>query len=194
MLAEEMIKHGYNVGLGKEGGERCRQKYHNLMKQYLQIMKNSQRTGAEGSKPLPKYFSLLEKLFGSKHNIHPTYVIDSFTGVGDSRDMNTSAYVTATKTGSRLGSSTSTISTPSTSTTVTPEPEQCNRSRKLKPKSNSEKIIETLKELQQQQIQENQKHFEAIRQQFIQQNEYKKELLNIFRSIAKKRKRSSDSD
>lgn len=78
-LAEELQQLGFAVGNGKDGAERCRKKYYNLQKMYLQQIKSSQTTGTR-KQTLQKYYDLLEKLFGKQNNMRPTFVVDSLSG------------------------------------------------------------------------------------------------------------------
>ncbi|XP_031329470.1 uncharacterized protein LOC116160417 [Photinus pyralis] len=186
MLAEAMNQEGFHVGNGKEAAERCRQKYHNLMKSYLQLTKNS-KTGTEGGKPLPPYFDLMHKLYGTKHSVNPTYTVDSLTG--EQENENNSEENIEIQEETKSGPS-----TPSTSGTSTPTA----RPSKLKPKSNSDRILSSIEALHKQQQESNQRNFESIENLLKEQNQYKKEFLSLFKKIVegkKKRKReSSESD
>ncbi|CAG9760046.1 unnamed protein product [Ceutorhynchus assimilis] len=61
---------GYNVGDRREGAERCRLKFANLQKQYLQHIRHMNTTG-EKKKNEPSFFSQMHGILGQKDKVNP---------------------------------------------------------------------------------------------------------------------------
>lgn len=75
-IVEELENSGYSCGTGKERGERCRQKFSNLQKQYLQHKQHMRKTGEKKKEP-PPFFDEMHGILGSKHKVNPTNFQDS---------------------------------------------------------------------------------------------------------------------
>lgn len=77
-IAVEMKIMGFDVGDGKEGGERCRQKFANLQRSYVNFKKHMKTTGEEKCNP-PPFFDEMDKILGHKDKISPSYLEDSLS-------------------------------------------------------------------------------------------------------------------
>ncbi|KAB0790404.1 hypothetical protein PPYR_15236 [Photinus pyralis] len=75
-IAKELNDNGYTVGEGKEGAEKCRQKFANLQRQYISHRDHMKRTG-ENTKDPPAFFDEMHGILGAKHKVDPEYVLDS---------------------------------------------------------------------------------------------------------------------
>ncbi|KAK4882266.1 hypothetical protein RN001_005585 [Aquatica leii] len=99
-------------------------------------------------KPLPPYFDLMHKVYGAKHCVNPTYTVDSFTG-----EQENEASIAVMENEQETPPS---PSTSSTSALIGRRPS------KIKPKINSDKIIETIERLHKQQEENNSHRFELV--------------------------------
>lgn len=60
-IAKELIK---NFNLGDNGAEKCRQKFSNLQRCYLNYVKHQKTTGSEKSDDIPPFFDELHSILG----------------------------------------------------------------------------------------------------------------------------------
>lgn len=75
-IALEMRNNGYEMPGGREGAERCRQKFANLQRSYMNYIKQMKTTGSERRDP-PPYFEEMNEILGGKHKVDPPHLEDS---------------------------------------------------------------------------------------------------------------------
>ncbi|VEN60031.1 unnamed protein product [Callosobruchus maculatus] len=71
-IADSIQESNYNIG--SNAAEKCRQKFANLMKAYLNFLKNQKITGPE-AEDMPSFYNDIYKVFGAKHKIYPQHNI-----------------------------------------------------------------------------------------------------------------------
>lgn len=79
VIANTMNREGFFVGAGKEGAERCRQKFSNLEKKYVAFINAVKTTGNE-KKEAPPFYNKLHGILGKKHKYFPSTTFDSLIG------------------------------------------------------------------------------------------------------------------
>lgn len=76
-IAERLSSEGFNFNVSKtQAGEKCRQKFANLQKTYMNYISHCKQTGNERKEP-PQYYSKLHSIFGDKHKVFPVAIHDS---------------------------------------------------------------------------------------------------------------------
>lgn len=75
-IAAEMVNAGFNVGIGREASEKCRQKFANLQRAYINFINHVNKTGQEFQKE-PPFYEQLHEILGDKDKVHPKYLKDS---------------------------------------------------------------------------------------------------------------------
>lgn len=166
LIAQEMNIGGYYVGEKKEAIEKCRMKFANLQRNYLNYWKHVSTTGGEKRDP-PPFFEEMHDILGTKDKIFPKLLQDSEMDMAEENNTNE----TLTENDSRVG--------PSTSQGCSPALNRFKRSQ-LTPKSNTDKIIEILKQQYQETSQERKEHFKSIETLIDTQNKQRDRLLNQF--------------
>lgn len=61
---------------GRNGAEKCRQKFANLQRSYLNYRKHIKTTGTE-KRDFPPYFEEMDAILGNKDKVSPPYLEDS---------------------------------------------------------------------------------------------------------------------
>lgn len=79
-IADEMYEKGVFVGHGKEGAIKCRQKFTNLTRMYLQYNKHNHITGTE-TIPEPPYYNEIHAILGYKDKVRSTVTCYASVGI-----------------------------------------------------------------------------------------------------------------
>lgn len=66
-IAADMAEAGFNVGEGKEAGEKCRQKFANLQRTYISYLRKVDTTGT-GFVERPQYNVQMDRILGDKQS------------------------------------------------------------------------------------------------------------------------------
>ncbi|CAH1131031.1 unnamed protein product [Ceutorhynchus assimilis] len=77
-IADELRESGFDIGQGKEGAEKCRQKFCNLQKVYIAFRDNMKQTGSSFQEK-PAFFEEMHKILGEKDKVKPPFLVDSLT-------------------------------------------------------------------------------------------------------------------
>jgi hypothetical protein len=75
-IAREMKEKRFPIEGDKEGAEKCRQKFSNLQRTYMNHITHMKRTGEETKRP-PPYFNEIHDILGNKDKTNPPYLEDS---------------------------------------------------------------------------------------------------------------------
>lgn len=75
-IAEELKNEGFDLGNIKDSAEKCRQKFANLQKGYINFINHCKKTGNEKRNP-PQFYEKLNSILGEKHKIFPLMTHDS---------------------------------------------------------------------------------------------------------------------
>lgn len=218
-IAEALCEMGFDVGSGKEGAEKCRQKFANLQKKYTNYVDNINKTGSAFSQK-PMFYDEMHSILGDKDRTAPKHLIDSFQiqvsdeltdlyGAGPSTSLDTSSSHSAQPSPTISRQSTPIPTTaPESSTTDTTKKTDTFKATKTsaKVKTPKNEIIETIIKLNKEQMEFQKKTAEAIQDSFNKfidsQAEYKGKLLTVLERLckgeekkqSKKRKRSPDTN
>lgn len=181
-IATEMQNAGYYIGEGKEAAERCRQKFANLQKQYMNHVKHMTTTGEQRKDP-PPFFEEMHNLLGSKDKVNPKNLQDSLMeqiNIHDENKENTAVKENESPTyeiKNRFSS--------------------CKQS--VRPKHTNSEIIELLKTHHHENREERNAHLKSLEKLLMEQNRQRERLLNQFQTLIdyqkhRKRKHKSSSD
>jgi hypothetical protein len=179
-IAQELAEAGFNCGIGKEGGERCRQKFANLQKQYLNHLKHVQRTGEEKRDP-PPFFSEMHGILGSKDKVAPTNLQD--TEEASENDSSTDTATTST----------------TTSASANAIKNRFSSVKRMKRESGSVLVLNQMKKQHTENQDERRTEFSILQKILEKQIDQRQEMLNLFKvmvetKIGKKGKLPSPSD
>lgn len=199
LIVQKMNEAGYNVGQGKEAGEKCRMKFANMQKQYLLYIKHIKTTGVEHRDP-PLYFEEMHKILGGQDKVYPKNLQDSLVEPGNSENcLQPSPNSSFNDNGSCSQPDQSTLnenSSQSSENSLTKE-EIKNRfstMKSLKPKTTSEKLITIMTD----QHVERQNNFVMLEKLIETQNNQRETLLKHIEALIKlerkRKRRESDSD
>ncbi|KAF5294106.1 hypothetical protein FQR65_LT10931 [Abscondita terminalis] len=197
-IASELRIHGFDIPEGREGAEKCRQKFANLQRTYLNYIKHIKTTGEEKKDP-PPYFNEVDAILRNKDKVHPPYVEDSLdTSSNDVIDEST-----ASCSNSCLTVSTESNSCYSTANTVSDKQKEIkNRFRSsdtsIRPTSNFTKVVELFKEQHAELRQDRERHMKVLEDAIRVQNDQRDQFLAFLKRTEKRKRRrdrsSSSSD
>ncbi|KAL1489776.1 hypothetical protein ABEB36_013710 [Hypothenemus hampei] len=159
--------------VGKE--EKCRQKFANLQRSYMNFVQNMKKTGS-GKRDHPPFFNELQEILGDKDKVNPPYLEDSLSEPTiESESSSSSCEIPINSRQKEIRNR--------FSSTIT----------SLRPTPNSNKILELLKN-QHEEIQKDKRQYMNLLQTAINtQNEQRERFLNLFERNLKKRRHSSSS-
>ncbi|KAL1493853.1 hypothetical protein ABEB36_009539 [Hypothenemus hampei] len=174
-IALELNNKGYDIPKGREGGEKCRQKFANLQRSYMNFVQNMKKTGS-GKRDPPPFFNELQEILGDKDKVNPPYLEDSLSEPTiESESSSSSCEIPINSRQKEIRNR--------FSSTIT----------SLRPTPNSNKILELLKN-QHEEIQKDKRQYMNLLQTAINtQNEQRERFLNLFERNLKKRRHSSSS-
>ncbi|KAL1488112.1 hypothetical protein ABEB36_015070 [Hypothenemus hampei] len=173
-ICKKMNAAGYVVGESKVGIEKCRQKFANLQRSYINYVEHMKKTD-ESKRDPPLFRGLLHSILKNKDKIDPPYVEDSET-----------ENVTCTPGSSTAASDSDTekIKTRFSST-----------KRTARPSSNTEKILKEMRSQFAEEKEVRDKEFKVLTESLRQQYEQREKFLDLFkRSLNKKRMKADGSD
>lgn len=75
-IAKILNIEGFYVGLGLDGGEKCRKKFANLQAAYIRYKDKKHQTG-QGHVHKPPYFEEIDEILGLKDKVTPPIIIDT---------------------------------------------------------------------------------------------------------------------
>ncbi|KAL1505147.1 hypothetical protein ABEB36_004770 [Hypothenemus hampei] len=177
-IACELNSNGFNVPTGREGAEKCRQKFANLQRSYVSFIENMKRTGS-GKRDPPPFFNEINEILGYKDKVHPPYLEDSLDE-------------------SVMTSSSSSGEPPTTSTKNTIRNRFSTTNTSVRPTTNFSKVIELLKNQHEEIRQDKEKHMKILECAMNTQNEQRERFLELLeKNLGKKKRRrgsTSSSD
>ncbi|KAL1513329.1 hypothetical protein ABEB36_002751 [Hypothenemus hampei] len=167
-IACELNSNGFNVPTGREGAEKCRQKFANLQRSYVSFIENMKRTGS-GKRDPPPFFNEINEILGYKDKLHPPYLEDSLDE-------------------SVMTSSSSSGEPPTTSTKNTIRNRFSTTNTSVRPTTNFSKVIELLKNQHEEIRQDKEKHMKILECAMNTQNEQRERFLELLeKNLGKKR-------
>ncbi|KAL1488703.1 hypothetical protein ABEB36_014502 [Hypothenemus hampei] len=176
-IALELNNKGYDIPKGREGGEKCRQKFANLQRR---------------KRDPPPFFNELQEILGDKDKVNPPYLEDSLSEPTiESESSSSSCEIPINSRQKEIRNRLVIILFKFVchrfnfrfSSTIT----------SLRPTPNSNKILELLKN-QHEEIQKDKRQYMNLLQTAINtQNEQRERFLNLFERNLKKRRHSSSS-
>ncbi|CAH1105142.1 unnamed protein product [Psylliodes chrysocephalus] len=212
-IAEEMKKAGYNLGESiKQNTEKCRQKFANLQKSYINFLDSVKKTGAEYQSK-PAYFDDIHKILGEKDKVSPKFLIDSMTSSNEKlipTDVDLAEAGPSTR-NVDISSDSETQSRQALEDPTMPKNRFTAAKKTVREQNTKGNIVEVIKEMNEKQINELKNITSIIKDNMEKQNallqtqsEQRQELINILKTIVqsdsktskihhKKRRRSSTS-
>lgn len=198
-IADALNQMGFLVGNGREGAEKCRQKFANLQNAYMK-MKDKRRKTGEGSVRYCPYFEELDDILGDSHKADPVLVIDSIPG--PSRSNCTTPSRSSIDGNAPLRSSNNN-STPSSSDSVNPSlatPQKENRfssgsvKRSVRPEK-KHTTIEAILKMNEENQKNRKEEFMCLLNFMKEQNQQRHEqILALCGNKKRKRRNCSESD
>lgn len=186
LIAKTMNENGFFVGEKKEAVEKCRMKFANLQKSYLNYIRHINSTGTDKKDP-PPYYEEMHSILSSKDKTNPINLQDTLDPMVDCEESHEN----------------NNLATPSCSNSRSTEKETAeNRFKKsrITPKSNTEKIMEMITKQHTENIQERREQFKSLENLIATQNTQRDRLLSQFEKLieleqlkVQKKKRRSDS-
>lgn len=173
-IGEYLIENGYMISGNKSDvAEKCRQKFANLQRTYMQFVDNMKKTGTENI-PKPPFFEEMDEILGKKDKVSPQYLIDSSAASSSSEPQN-----------------------------ISNKQEEKTYENKNTVKPIKNQMVEVVKNFQESQRKQIDSFISVIKENMLKQNEImdkqlkqRGELIEIFKHLCKnkKRKRSTTSD
>lgn len=75
-IALEMNEAGFSIPTGKDGAEKCRQKFANLQRTYMNFVRKVDTTG-EYRVERPPYYEEMDNILGDKHKVTVPHLWDT---------------------------------------------------------------------------------------------------------------------
>ncbi|KAL1488840.1 hypothetical protein ABEB36_009304 [Hypothenemus hampei] len=174
-IAIELNDNGYAVTKGREGAEKCRQKFANLQRGYIKFIENMKKTGSEKRNP-PPFFEELNEILGCKDKVKPPYLEDSFDECPPSTSSSSSCQLSPTSNRKKITN-------------------RFSANTSVRPSTNFQKIINILKDQHEDIQKDRQRYMNVLEDSIKTQNEQRERFLQLLEKSCgnKKRRRNSTS-
>ncbi|CAG9763726.1 unnamed protein product [Ceutorhynchus assimilis] len=174
IIAKKLMEENYN--LGKDPVEKCRQKWANLQKKYLEHMKHLKTTGVERIET-PPFFDILHGILGSKDKTNPRMLIDSEDIISESTSE-------ATEVPSMPKTALAEVQAKADNRQDKINEIKKRFSSTIVPKTATAKICQIIKEESEKDRKQDKEQFKKLEEILVTQNDQRREFLDILKKIA----------
>ncbi|XP_044745660.1 uncharacterized protein LOC123307426 [Coccinella septempunctata] len=194
LIAKKMNENGFYVGEGRDAVEKCRMKFANLQKQYLNHMNHLKKTGAE-HKSEPLYFSEMHSILGGKDKVCPQNLQSTEENMRQTNSEDISQYEEVTYNTQEMLHEEEIASSSSSSIDSSQIKSRFTAKKSIKPRSLNMALVETMEKIHNENSELRKNEFEELRALLETQNAQRERFLACFQLFVKsqKRKRTTDS-